>query len=361
MLPLIGTLTGSGRTTEEIRGIITERLKERIDGGIEVIVAVEEYRPVYMDGDVVKPGAYPYRPGMTVSIAVALAGGRQSVRSSGTLLDLSRELEQFDLLLDTHRLNAAREARLLAEFAGEEDVVFPEDLEGNASSSARVRVILDNERAIMQSRATLHALEADSLQGRIDGFEKVIGELESQKQSIAMRREIYDKQLMDIEALANTGVVPRANLLSLQIASTTLDQEARQADISIIQSRQTLDELRAQLANLPIERQATLTAEIQTIQDSLSRSQIQFDQSIKRLAVLKTQTPLEEEPGFMEPPRRVSISRVVGPFGGPSAALEAGWSSPVLPGDVIWIPYPDFSLSDSFTGSLPTRVPSSKN
>lgn len=122
-LPLIGALTGSGRTTEDIRASIARRLKRHIHGNVQVTVALNAlggaggpagYRPVYIDGDVEKPGAYPYRPGMTVSIAVALAGGRHSVRSSGTLLGLSQEREQFDLLLDTYRANDAREARLLA-------------------------------------------------------------------------------------------------------------------------------------------------------------------------------------------------------------------------------------------------------
>src|SRR5947209_8453467 len=41
----------------------------------EVIVEVVEYRPIYLNGDVAKPGAQPYRPGMTVRQAIALAGG----------------------------------------------------------------------------------------------------------------------------------------------------------------------------------------------------------------------------------------------------------------------------------------------
>jgi polysaccharide export outer membrane protein len=45
-----------------------------------VTVTIAEYRPVYLNGDVTKPGAQAYLPGMTVRQAVALAGGYEIMR-----------------------------------------------------------------------------------------------------------------------------------------------------------------------------------------------------------------------------------------------------------------------------------------
>ena len=41
----------------------------------KVSVQVVAYRPVYIFGEVTKPGGYPFAPGMTVRSAVALGGG----------------------------------------------------------------------------------------------------------------------------------------------------------------------------------------------------------------------------------------------------------------------------------------------
>src|SRR5262249_58275355 len=41
----------------------------------DVDIIIAEYRPVYLNGDVAKPGEQPYRPGLTVRQAIALAGG----------------------------------------------------------------------------------------------------------------------------------------------------------------------------------------------------------------------------------------------------------------------------------------------
>ncbi|MCB1851765.1 MAG: polysaccharide biosynthesis/export family protein [Gammaproteobacteria bacterium] len=358
ILPLIGPLNVSGRTTDEIGASITELLQAHVDGNIAVITDLAEYRPVYIDGDIARPGVYAYRPGMTVAIAVSLAGGRHSLRASGTLLNLSQEEEQFSMLLDNHRANVAREARLLAELAGKQKILFPGDLEAAAENSERVREILNNERAIMASRTRLRALQAASLEKSIEGLEQVIHELESQKGSINSRRILYEKQFRDIELLVNKGVVPKVNLLRLQINATTLDQEARTADITIIRTRQTLDENRVKLANLPVERNATITASLQTVQDSLAKSRIQFDQSLRRLALLNSQIPPQADPDVPQPSPRIVISRAAKSVAQPPVRLDAAWGTLVLPGDLIHIPYPEFSAPNALDGGLPGRLQS---
>ena len=46
----------------------------------EITVDIAEYRPVYVSGDVSKPGELGYRVGMTVRQVVALAGGYDLLR-----------------------------------------------------------------------------------------------------------------------------------------------------------------------------------------------------------------------------------------------------------------------------------------
>jgi len=41
----------------------------------KVSVEVTQYRPIFILGEVAKPGQYPYQPGMTVLTSVAIAGG----------------------------------------------------------------------------------------------------------------------------------------------------------------------------------------------------------------------------------------------------------------------------------------------
>jgi len=93
-LPLVGTLPASGLALPEIRAKIGAALKskifrQRIADGREVVIVIDpdevtatvvEYRPVYVNGDVSKPGEYPYRPASTVRQLVAMAGGYDIMR-----------------------------------------------------------------------------------------------------------------------------------------------------------------------------------------------------------------------------------------------------------------------------------------
>lgn len=55
-----------------------------------VSVIVKEYRPYFINGQVGNPGAFPYRPGLTVRKAVIIAGGFKP-RASETSIDVIRE------------------------------------------------------------------------------------------------------------------------------------------------------------------------------------------------------------------------------------------------------------------------------
>lgn len=75
-LPLAGTIAARGRTTEVLAAAIAQRLSDR--GMIRdpsVAVEVASYRPIFILGEVARPGQYPYEPDMTVIAAVSLAGG----------------------------------------------------------------------------------------------------------------------------------------------------------------------------------------------------------------------------------------------------------------------------------------------
>lgn len=81
-------------------GLSLSELESRIADGLRggylinprVSVSMEEYRPFFINGQVEKPGAYPYQPGMSVRKAVALAGGFKE-RASESKIFVMRETD----------------------------------------------------------------------------------------------------------------------------------------------------------------------------------------------------------------------------------------------------------------------------
>jgi protein involved in polysaccharide export with SLBB domain len=74
-MPLIGSVSARGLTTDGLSSRIAERLRQGFVREPHVAVEVEAYRPFFILGEVTQPGQYPYVADMTVETAVAIAGG----------------------------------------------------------------------------------------------------------------------------------------------------------------------------------------------------------------------------------------------------------------------------------------------
>jgi protein involved in polysaccharide export with SLBB domain len=74
-LPFIGSVNAGGQTIRQLESLIIDRLQPDYLKNPRVSVEVLNFRPFDIIGEVQKPGSYPYRNGMTVLNAVAMAGG----------------------------------------------------------------------------------------------------------------------------------------------------------------------------------------------------------------------------------------------------------------------------------------------
>jgi protein involved in polysaccharide export with SLBB domain len=74
-IPLIGNVRARNLTTQQLEGSIRTRLSQGLVRDPQVTVDVQQNRPFFILGEVRTPGQYPYVTGMTVEMAVAIAGG----------------------------------------------------------------------------------------------------------------------------------------------------------------------------------------------------------------------------------------------------------------------------------------------
>ena len=74
-LPLVGDIRAGGLSLENFSGEVKTALSNGYLNNPRVSVEVLNYRPFYILGEVAKPGEYPFINGLTVTNAVATAGG----------------------------------------------------------------------------------------------------------------------------------------------------------------------------------------------------------------------------------------------------------------------------------------------
>lgn len=73
--PLAGDIPASGATVSEFRQRLAAKLRNGFVKNPRVSVEISSYRPFNVIGEVKNAGQYPYRPGLTLNDAIAMAGG----------------------------------------------------------------------------------------------------------------------------------------------------------------------------------------------------------------------------------------------------------------------------------------------
>jgi len=75
-LPLINDVQAAGLTPQQLAGSVSEKLKKYLNGPqVTVIVTGMNSQRVFVVGEVLRAGAFPMLPGMTVLQALSSAGG----------------------------------------------------------------------------------------------------------------------------------------------------------------------------------------------------------------------------------------------------------------------------------------------
>ena len=87
-LPLVGEIRAAGRITNEVRKDYSDLLSNGFLINPNVSINISTYRPFFIIGGVVQPGAYPYQTGMTILHSIAIAGGHSelAIRDTPPLL-----------------------------------------------------------------------------------------------------------------------------------------------------------------------------------------------------------------------------------------------------------------------------------
>ena len=92
-LPLAGTVRAAGLTKSDLEKELSQKFRNEYLRNPKVTVDIANFRPFYVLGEVEKPGEYPFKSGMNVMSAIAVAGGN-TYRASKSQVLIQRAGEQ---------------------------------------------------------------------------------------------------------------------------------------------------------------------------------------------------------------------------------------------------------------------------
>jgi protein involved in polysaccharide export with SLBB domain len=289
-MPIIGTVSASGLTLSELNAAIEERVRKLIgfettssrvvegsaaDTVLTATTEIVEYRPFYVSGNVKAPGAYPYRPDLTVLQAVSIAGGRPAPDGGGWYLERDAinvhgalrnlDVEQAALI--------ARQARLRAELEDAEQIAFPVSPSRSSEPSPDGETLTEQvraaETAIFERRRVEAKHQTDALLEQKALLESEVSSLLDQVQAQSVQAELVGKELGTVSSLVDKGLTTTARRLALDRTAAEIESKMLQLQTSVIQVRQDINRCERDLAALLDKRKSDIAAELRDVQGSL--------------------------------------------------------------------------------------------
>lgn len=271
-IPLLGLIPARGRAPSELAKALAEGLTRRMKLALapDVAVEVSRYAPVYVAGDVVRPGAFPFQPGLTVIKATALAGGLPRLPDAGPRI--GRELivsrtEQATLEAEIFAA-LARAARARAELDERDAFTPPPALQANADDP-RVVAVLAQERAILAEHVVADRTQTETLRRLVSFLDSEVESLQGQAEAEGRQAALIAKELQGVKSLVEKGLSVAPRQLALERLAAQADADKLRVNSSVLKARQEISRAELDILAIRNRRRAAAADELREAEQRL--------------------------------------------------------------------------------------------
>lgn len=328
--PLLGNIVVTGKSIDEVREEINSALKQHI-ANLSVAVSIEQYAPVFIVGEVQKPGRYEFRPGMIVLELYALGGGRREVLAQGEsaavrLTALRQEYADLGLQLVAQDL---KRARLEAELSGQPFEYVATDQLGNFDPRV-VKQLLDAERRLFDLRQKTLTSELKNLESQKTGFIEEIDTLEKSGKLRDGELALLDEDVQVTRGLVERGLTPKAQLREKQREISATNRDVLEFGSFLARSRQSLTAIDGQLLSLRDQRRGEAATQLREVNLDILRLRRKMAYTVHAMA--EAGIALQKKEGNQQTAFRFSATRMVD---GKYTETIVSETDPVRAGDIV--------------------------
>jgi polysaccharide biosynthesis/export protein len=277
-LPLVGTLPVAGLPIQQIRAKIGAALANKVfrprsSDGREAVVVIDadevtaivaEYRPVYVNGDVSKPGEYVYRPSMTTRQLIAVAGGYDimRIRMNNPYLESADLRSEYGSLWTELAKEQARMWRIKNEL-GEATQLNPGILTEVPIARSAISEIVNAETEYLKTKTSDHQQEKAFLQGGVRQGQDQVRVLSEQQKKEEEGFQSDLEELQKASDLYGKGSLTSPRVTDARRAVLLSSTRKLQTSALLMQVKRQQDELSRKLVRLDDQRRLDLLRELQ--------------------------------------------------------------------------------------------------
>lgn len=340
-VPVLGSVAVGDLDDDGLAAEIGKRLKEKI-GLVDApatTVQVLEYPPVYVVGDVSRPGEYKFSSGLTVLQALALGGGEfrapLALEGAGEVTRLAGALKELD---DSITRSNAKIVRLEAEMAGATSVDFsrqPDKAEPFAAA------VYNQEKVIFEARANAVDRKAKSFSELRDLLNEEIGVLEQKTKSTDENIKSIQQQVDSTAMLVAKGAVVATRQGEVERALRTYQDTRLDISTAIMRARQSISQTTRDLQALYDERKTEVASDLQSERAALVQLKLKRETSQKLvLDSLSSLGGVASEDG-----KPVLTFVIVRTENGTANEISASETTTLMPGDVVKVTRPSLQTA----------------
>ena len=296
--PMMGNLPVAGLTPAEAQSriqailatkVFRQRLSDGRDNEImidhdEVTATVVEYRPIYVNGDVSKPGEYAYRPLMTVRQAVALSGGYELMRyrMQNPVLEAADLRAEYESLWAEFAKEQALVWRLKTEL-GEDKHLSQSSLKDLPLKQSTISEIVHVEAEQLKARQADYDSQKAFLQRAIVLGDKQVDVLtEQQKQDDEGAQADIDELQRALEFYGK-GALPSPRVADSRRAVLMSSTRKLQTSAQLMQIKQQQSDFTRQLGKLDDQRKMDLLKDLQDANVKLAEVRAKLQSTSEKL------------------------------------------------------------------------------
>ncbi|KFC70985.1 Polysaccharide export protein precursor [Bosea sp. LC85] len=299
--PVLGSVAVAGLSASEMESRIQAMMaskvfRQRSSDGREYVVAIEadevtasvaQYRPVYIKGDVSKPGELPFRPQMTVRHLVAVSGGYDLLRQrtgNPALLSVELSNESQWLWLELAR-SEARVLRLQATL-GDAAQIAVERLTPSPIPSIRIAEIEKLETDQLRAEQSDHDREKSYLNRSIKLADQQAKVLAAQEAKEEQGTQADIEELRKVEEMFGKGALPSPRVTDARRAVLLSSTRKLQTGAQLMEVKKRQDEYARQLERLDDRRRIKLLQDLHDARTALNQIRVRLQTVEEKLSSL---------------------------------------------------------------------------
>lgn len=282
-LPIIGTVSVANLDGAGLAAEIAKQLKTKI--GLvqtpEATVEILEQPPIYVVGDVNKPGEYKFHPGLTVLQSLAMSGGEfRPLNGSQASSDKTGYVGQLQEIGNSILRSKIRIVRLRAEMSGAKEMRLEPDLQDDHGAAS---AIFEQEKIIYAARVNDRDRQSKSYAELRDLLTLEIATIGKKIDSTDEDIASIEKELTNVKSMVERGIALPTRQSDLERTLRSYHGNRLDLTTAIMRARQNIAETTRSLDGLYDKQRTEVAFELQSEQASLDQQNLKRETTQKLL------------------------------------------------------------------------------